>query len=142
MINSGDGTWSDANVLASDPDVTIRISPQHWLAVASGGTVQLPFRQLEVAFCSAVFFDAQAARGLLVARSALSPVKTMAGVVRAAIAAGLPSDPVAQWAASKRRCVFLSPLYAPSALRSGVTSRFPGRRTLSSFLHLLGSHPH
>ena len=104
LVDAGDGRWTDANLVLATGDITIKLAPQHWLCVASGGGASLPFRQLEVAFAAALYVDAQAAAGLLVARTALSPIK-MAAVLRIAMAAGLPTDSVGSVEAALRRLV-------------------------------------
>ena len=104
LVDAGNGDWTDANLVLAGSDIPIKLAPQHWLCVASGGASSVPFRQLEMAFCSALFFDARAAAGLLVARAALSPVK-MAVVLRTAMAAGLPVDSVGSVDAALRRFV-------------------------------------
>ena len=104
LVDAGDGRWTDANLVLATGDITIKLAPQHWLCIASGGSASLPFRQLEVAFAAALYVDAQAASGLFVARTALSPIK-MAAVLRIAMAAGLPTDSVGSVEAALRRLV-------------------------------------
>ena len=74
-LGVGDGTLSDDNINQAGGDVPLQLDPQHWLAKASGGATVITYRQVEVAFCSSLFFDAAAAAGLLVARCALSLAK-------------------------------------------------------------------
>ena len=71
LLDSGDGTWTNANVAAVPADLYVKLDPQHWVRKAAGCGAQVDFRQLEVAFTSALFVDSAAAAGLLVARSAL-----------------------------------------------------------------------
>merc|ERR1739841_268131 len=104
LVDAGDGLWSAANLVLAGSDITVKLAPQHWLCVASGGSASVPFRQLEVAFCSALYFDASAAAGLLLARAALSPGR-MAVALRTAMAAGLPTDSVGSVDAALRRLV-------------------------------------
>ena len=80
LVAHGDGAWSDVNVAQAGGDVAILLSQQHWLHIASGGAAQVPFRQLEMAFCAALYVEAPAVAGLRVAHSAVSPVR-MAGVL-------------------------------------------------------------
>ena len=104
LVDAGNGDWTDANLVLAGTDVPIRLAPQHWLCVASGGSASVPFRQLEMAFCSALFFEVQAAAGLRVARAALNPHK-MAVVLRIAMAAGLPVESAGSVEAALRRLV-------------------------------------
>ena len=92
LIDAGDGVWSDANVNSAGADVQISLNPQHWLHTASSGATTVAFRQLEAAFAAALFVEEPAALGQLLTQRALSPVK-MAGVLRAAISAGLSAEP-------------------------------------------------
>ena len=71
-LDFGDGTLSNDNINQAGGDLPLQLDPQHWLARASGGTATVSYRQVEVAFCSALFFDTAAAAGLLVARCALT----------------------------------------------------------------------
>ena len=100
----GDGALTDDNMNQSGGDIPLLLGPQHWLTIASGGATSVTYRQLEVAFFTALFVDAQAAAGLLVARCALSLSK-MARVLRLAIDAGLPQDNVGGVEAALRSLV-------------------------------------
>ena len=44
LVDAGDGRWTDANLVLATGDITIKLSPQHWLCAASGGETRLPFR--------------------------------------------------------------------------------------------------
>ena len=104
LLDSGDGTWTNANVAAVPADLYVKLDPQHWVRMAAGCGARVDDRQLEVAFCAALFVEAPAAAGLLVARCAVNPVK-MAGVLRAAISAGLSSESAGSVEAALRRFI-------------------------------------
>ena len=124
LVDAGNGDWTDANLVLAGTDVPIRLAPQHWLCVASGGSASVLYRQLEVAFCSALFIDVQAAAGLRVVKAALSPVK-MAVVLRIAMAAGLPVDSAGSVEAALRRLVAFVRSKRP-AMRGDFTVDRPG----------------
>ena len=113
-IAAGDGSWSDRAVVSAGGDVEVTLAPQHWLHIASGGATRVPYRQLEVAFCAAAFVEPSAAAGKLAAGGALSPVR-MAGVLRAAISAGLSFESTEGVAAALRRLVAFARSKRPSA---------------------------
>ena len=116
LIDAGDGSWSAPNVVLAAADVPVKLDPQHWLRRTSGCGARVEYRQLEVAFLSALFVEPAAAAGLLVARAALGPEK-MAGALRAAITAGLSSEPVGSVEEALRRMAAF--IRSKRAARSG-----------------------
>lgn len=90
LIANGNGNPTAANLNAvARGDVQLRVDPQHWLAVASGGDTNFSWRHVEM-IVAASFFLEEPLTQLTLNEHALS-LPQLALCFRAALDAGLPS---------------------------------------------------
>ena len=73
-VDAGDGLPTVANINAAGPGAKLKLDARHWLFAMSGGETQALWSQLDAAFASALYFDADALDGINVVDSALSRV--------------------------------------------------------------------